>query len=359
MITPFSLTTQQLSRIADAETQRITARFSTEHLPGPELLKSAAGDARNHILDALWDAYIHSPAGKALPADERNALKFDFRELALPLTIPAPVPRQELRASVMPLSAAVGALAGMAVMTPLVRLLFGADYREFGLLAGAPLGALLVVAGIRYVSHHTVLLRSLQAVLGLTTAAEVVSLFLSPLNPFRLVWRAVTSRFGGKGLWGSIKRVVFFIIGILLLQLAVPVKKTAREQLKVNCTTAITSWLNTHALLLSLVAESAVRKPVAAHKEKTERHLLRAIAKLLQSHEQEYPVLAAEIIVAGKNAGYTFQPPIPVEEYYPDLRQYYTTEGLIETGDPVRILEPALFKNGECILKGTLTRKRD
>ena len=344
--------------MADAESRRIAERFSDEILPTPELVKLEAADSRLHLIDALWDAYIHSPAAKGVPDISLNALKFDFREQALPLRIACPVPREELRASVMPLSACIGAIAGMAVLTPLMRLLFGNDYREFGLLMGAPLGALLLVAGIRYVSRHAILLRSLQALLGLATAAEVVSLFLSPLNPFRLVWRTLSGRFGGKGLWGSIKRVLCFILAILLLQLAVPIKKAAREQLKTNTDSALRAWLDAQVLLLSLLAASTGKTTQPADNDSVDPRVLRAVAKLVQSSEHDYPVLASEIILAFKNAGYDFQPPIPAESFHNDLRGYFSIEGMIEPGDQVKILEPALFKNKACILKGKLTRKR-
>jgi hypothetical protein len=258
----------------------------------------------------------------------------------------------------MPLSACIGALLGMAVLTPVMRLLFGNDYREFGLLLGAPLGALLLVAFIRYVSQRKFLLRSLQVLLGLTTVAEVVSLFLSPLNPFRLVWRTLTNRFGGKGLWGSIKRICFFIIAILLLQLAVPVRKLAREQLKENTDTAVKDWIDGHALLLSMLAAAPHGSELPAEPDPQDQQLLRAMVKLVQSGDESRGAVTSEIIQAFKNAGYDFHPSVDCDVFNDSLLPYFTTEGLIENGDEVKILEPPVLKNGTCILKGRITRKR-
>lgn len=358
MIHFFSDNSGRFSRLADAESQRIAGSFNDDRLPTSELLKLEAGESRMHLIDALWDAYIQSDTGKELSDIERNALKFDFRDHALPLTIPCPVPREELRPSVMPLSACTGALLGMAVLTPVMRLLFGNDYREFGLLLGAPLGALLIVAFIRYVSQRKFLLRSLQALLGLTTVAEVVSLFLSPLNPFRLVWRTLTNRFGGKGLWGSIKRILFFIIAILLLQLAVPVKKLAREQLQENTGTAIKDWIDGHVLLLSVLAATPRGSEQPVEPDLQDQQLLRAMVKLVQSGNENRGVITSEIIQAFKNAGYDFHPAVDCDVFNDTLLPYFTTEGLIEKGDPVKILEPPVMKNGTCVLKGRITRRR-
>jgi len=358
MIHFFTVKSEQFSRMAETESLRIAASFSDQRLPTPELLKLETADSRMRLIDAVWDAYIHSSAGEELTDSTRNALKFDFRDRVPPLIIPCPVPREELRASVMPLSACLGALLGMATLTPLMRLLFGNDYREFALLLGAPIGALLIVTLIRYLSQHKILLRSLQAVLGLTTIAEVASLFLSPLNPFRLVWRTLTNRFGGKGLWGSIKRICYFIIAILLLQLAVPVKKLARRQLKDNTDTAVRSWLEGTVLLLSLLAaatQETAQQPVT---DKQDQQLLQALVKLLQTGEDERPAITSEIVQALKNAGYDFHPPIDCTVYHSGLLPYFTAEGLIENGDPVKILQPTVLKNDTCILKGRLTRRR-
>ena len=358
MIHFFTVKSDQLSRMADAESLRITASFSDQRLPTPELLKLEAADSRMRLIDAVWDAYIHGPVGEELSDTERNALKFDFRDRVPPLTIPCPVPREELRPSVMPLSACIGALLGMSTLTPLMRLLYGNDYREFALLLGAPLGALLIVALIRYISQHKILLRSLQAVLGLTTIAEVASLFLSPLNPFRLVWRTLTNRFGGKGLWGSIKRICYFIIAILLLQLAVPVKKLALVQLKDNTDAAVTSWLEGAVLLLSLLAASTQKAAQVSIPDKQDQQLLQAVVKLVRAQESERPVITSEIVQAFKNAGYDFNPPVDCTVYHSGLLPYFTLEGLIENGDTVKILQPPVMKNDTCIQKGSLTRKR-
>jgi hypothetical protein len=358
MIHFFTVKSDQLSHMADAESLRITSSFNDQRLPTPELLKLEAADSRLRLIDVVWDAFIHSPAGEELTDTARNALKFDFRDRVPPLAIPCPVPREELRASVMPLSACLGALLGMATLTPLMRLLFGNAYREFGLLLGAPIGALLLVAVIRFLSQHKILLRSLQAVLGLTTIAEVASLFLSPLNPFRLVWRTLTSRFGGKGLWGSIKRICYFIIAILLLQLAVPVKKLALRQLKDNTDTAVHSWLEGSVLLLSLLAASKHEAEQTSIPDKQDQQLLQAVVKLVQANESERPVINNEIIQAFKNAGYDCISPVDCTVYNPGLLAYFTSEGLVENGDPVKILQPPVMKNDTCILKGRLTRKR-
>ena len=52
--------------MADSESLRIAAGFSDQRLPTPELLKLEAADTRLRLIDAVWDAYIHSPAAEEL-----------------------------------------------------------------------------------------------------------------------------------------------------------------------------------------------------------------------------------------------------------------------------------------------------
>ena len=110
--------------------------------------------------ELLSPARISVISGGAV-SDERStaAIALTFDSVAKPLEIPAPARHIEPRAYGLALSAMIGAILGMVILTPLFRL--ASEMRDVGLALGGPLGALSAVLIVHKTGRSRLLLRLL------------------------------------------------------------------------------------------------------------------------------------------------------------------------------------------------------
>ena len=354
-----------IESIAKTESQAISASFSSINEFSPELLKNKTADCQKRITDKILDInFIEQLYPSEEFSDNRlQLIKYNFRQIASSIDIPFPNPAKQLRSLALPILALTGAVIGMFAGGFLFRVLLGNDYRQFGIITGAAAGAFLCTLFGIYLSKHEVLLRILQGLFGAAIAAEVITLFTGAINPVSILWRKLTGRFGG-GLWGKIKRIGAFILGILILQIAVPEKKVPRTQLQLNSYSAIKSWIDFSIKLLILIigeTKDSIKNSNTGKSEKTDIQLLRSLVKLTDYKDsKEAEFISQEIITAFKNAGYEIKS--KEAEIYPtyseNLKKEFDVEGYINDSDEYKIFEMPLYKNDELIIRGKLTKKR-
>ena len=112
----------------------------------PGAINIAAGaSAAQAILErrVLSDEWVSALSGdQALTQGQRALIEKLFSTFIPPLAIPEPQDASTESATQVGLTAACGAICGMALLTPIARLLF--DMRDTGLFVGAPLGGAIV-----------------------------------------------------------------------------------------------------------------------------------------------------------------------------------------------------------------------
>ena len=230
IIDKLSRSDKLINSISETESQAISASFSTINEYSPELFKNKVSDCQNRIIDKILDInFIKNLCPVNEISDGKlQLIRYNFRHINSHLSIPFINPLKKLRSSAIPILALSGSVIGMLFTAFLFRLFMGNDYRQFGIIVGGAAGSfLLSLLGI-YLSKHEILLRFLQGIFGVAIAAEVLTLFTGSVNPVSILWRKLTGRFGN-GLWGKLKRIGAFAIGILLLQIAVPETKIPKE----------------------------------------------------------------------------------------------------------------------------------
>jgi len=158
--------------------------------------------------------------------EQPEALALDFMSIDPYLQIPLPSKFEELRASSVALAALVGALVGMLIVTPLLRLALGLQ-NTVGMFLGAPLGAFGMVWLVRQVSRVPMLRKALQPLL---VAAAVVNTGIAVIR--------------GKGSRGLVKRIFSYVATVFLLRHITPQPKYDRETHKRAVELAVEQWLN-------------------------------------------------------------------------------------------------------------------
>ena len=365
IINNFSNIEKTINSIAKTESQAISSSFASIIDFSPELLKNKSADCRNRITDKIFDInFIKQFCPNEEISDKRlQLIKYNFRQISSPINLPFPNPIKQLRTLAMPILALTGAVIGMLAGGFLLRISLGNDYRQFGIMIGAATGAFLCsLIGI-YLSKHEVLLRILQGLLGVAIATEVITLFTGAVNPVSILWRKLTGRFGG-GLWGKIKRIGAFFLGIIILQIAVPEEKIPCEQLQLNSYSAIKSWLEQSVkLLIFIIGETkgSIENSNTGKTEKTDIQLLRSLVKLTNHKDsKEAEFISHEIIMAFKNAGYEIKS-IQTNAhptYSESFKIEFDVEGYINEGDAYKVFEMPLYKNNKLIIRGKITKKR-
>ena len=354
-----------INSIAKSEAQAISTSFSSINEFSQEFLKNKTADSQKRIIKKILDTdFINKMSThKSLSEKQIQIIKYNFRQIISPLNIPFPTPVKQLRSLAMPVIALSGAVIGMLAGGLIFRASLGNDYRQFGILTGAAVGAFLCTLFGVYLSKHEVLLRILQGLFGAAIATEVITLFTGAINPISTLWRKLTGHFGG-GIWGKIKRVGAFILGILILQIAVPEKRVPQAQIESNAYSAIKSWMELSVKLLILIISEAgeLTEEISEEKsDKTDVQLLRSLVKLANhKNSKEAEFISHEIILAFKNAGYEIKSKeaenSPV--YSENLKKEFDIEGYINQNDRYKIFEMPLYKNDNLIIRGKLTKMR-
>jgi len=356
---------KKINLIAKTESLAVSSSFSTINSYSHELLKNKSADCKKRLTDKILETNF---IAELLPninfSDEQMKLiKYNSRQLSAQLVIPFPIPLKQLRNLALPILAFSGTVIGMFFSGFLFRVLLGNDYRPFGIIVGAAVGAFLFTLLGIYLSKREFLTRIFQGLFGAAIAAEIFTLFTGSVNPVSILWRKLTGRFGG-GLLGKIKRICAFVIGILILQITVPEEKVPQKQLLENSYSAIKSWLEQSLKLLILIiieATNSFEKENNNKPEKIDVQLLQTLAKLTGCQDaKEIEFTSGEIVPAFKNAGYEVKSKEMKEHlvFSAILKNEFDVEGYINEGDEYKIFEMPLYKNDKLIIRGKLTKKR-
>jgi len=365
VIDVFPRVEKRIKTMAEAESQAFSSSFSTINEYSRELLKNKAAGCKKRLTDKILGTNFIAELfpGKTFSDDQLQLIKYNFRQTSSQLVIPFPQPVEQLRKLALPVIAFSGAVIGMIFSGFLFRVALGNDYRQFGIIIGGAVGAFLFTMISISLSKREYLIRILQGLFGVAIAAEVITLFTGSVNPFGILWRKLTGRFGS-GMMGKLKRIGSFVLGILILQIGVPEEKLPKKQLLENSYSAIRSWLELSIkLLIIIIAETTnlCKEESDEKPEKTDIQLLEILAKLASCRDpKEAEFTFGEIVPAFKNAGYEVKS--KETEAHPvfseNLKKEFDIEGYINEGDEYKIFELPLYKNDELVIRGKLTKKR-
>lgn len=281
--------------------------------------------------------------GEKKTGDEHlEALALAFKSIAPPLKIPLSSKFEELRATSVALAALVGALVGMLILTPLLRLALGLQ-NTVGMFLGAPLGAFGMVCLVRQVSRFPRLRKALQVSLGVAVVVDTGA-----------------AVFRGKGFRGLVKRIFVYLPTFFLLRHITPQPKYDRETHKRAVELAVEQWLNGAVTLLACL--SARGTTIKVDPEEIIRGLAKHVYELRSCPADQFPVAVSELIQEARKLGFegleldASGPRSPV--WAAEMRDKYNTFGLIEEGDPLLIEREPVILRGEVLEKGLVRKFR-
>jgi len=260
----------------------------------------------------------------------------------------------------MALAAAVGAVAGMLLLTPLTRILL--DMRDVGLFVGPPIGALVLVLATWHASRSKWLKGILIFALGVAVVGEAWQI-LSGGGLFGRLWR----KLGGRG--SAFKRVFLYITVIFVLVIAKCRPRYNPQEYRETVRSVITQWLDGVLVLLIWLCDHD-------HSIKEETSLEPAISELgdmiqalHHTPKENLPVAVEELIQEAKNQGFegldgpsrfreSDAPDQIILSWTEELREKYDVFGYVEPGDDVIVqTQPVMFQ-GDVRKKGSVRKKR-
>ena len=246
--------------------------------------------------------------------DERStaAIALTFDSVAKPLQIPEPAVQVGTGAFGLALSAAIGAVLGMIILNPLLRLDF--EMRDLGLVVGGPLGALCATL----IAHKVGRSRLLQ----------------------RLLRRRRKARYD----------------------------RQSHEQV---VRTSVEQWLDSAVALLAMLCICKSQPEVGpADKESAFRRIGGLIYTLHRTVPDSLSVAADELIQEARNCGFEGLEGSPaflsdaadeqsVIEWTNDLLTKYEVFGDVTEGDKVRIERKPVVFDGNVMERGLVRKLRD
>jgi hypothetical protein len=280
-----------------------------------------AAEARANVAlkqDLLSDSAI-ALIGEGAKLDEstvaRVALGFDA--ISRPLRIPEPVAMRETKTITLALAAAVGAVAGMLGLAPLMRLTL--ENRDLGLMLGGPLGAWLAVLVAQRLARIRLLTRILPWI------------FTRP-----------------KALRGAVR--------------------SEHEKAVRTCIEQYVDWA-VPMLAVLCVYRSGVPQS-GGDQDKALRKIGKLVYALHQASAESLPVVAHELIQEAKNSGFEGIEGLPefldnshtereIVTWKPDLQNRYEAFGHIAEGDRVTVERPAVVFGGKVVQRGLVRKVRD
>ena len=248
--------------------------------------------------------------------DAVAAVALAFDGVARPVQIAKPIVAAETKTVPLALAGAAGAVIGMLVLAPLLRLAF--DMRELGLVLGAPLGALLAVL----VMHRLARLRFLTRVLPWV--------FVRP-----------------KTLRGAV-----------------------RSEHERAVRASIGQWVDWAVPMLAVLCSySSGRTQSQTDRDKALRRIGKLVYALHGAPVESLPVVAHELIQEAKNAGFENLEGTPAflsgrkdEQtmvWRADLQGEYETFGHISEGDQVVVERLAVILGGRVMQRGLVRKVRE
>lgn len=292
------------------------------------------------------------------PACEK-ACRQQFRDLKRPLKIAQIVPFAAIRPTALVVVAAVGAVLGVYLVTPVTRLLLG--YREVGLIIGGPIGAALAVWVAANLVSRPALWKWLNRALIVGGVAWLATAIWQRVMPLRQVWQQLRGT-NPSGMQ-TLKAAALFLAVLALLCLARPQRREASEQLERSAAADILAWLRHQLDLLALLLSGSPTPPPPPPGTEVQvpSPLIAVIDKLSRCHDRgdETSAVVDEIVQEWQQfRGCPADKPPTF--YRPELDEYYELFGLIPVGAPVEVLkEPILAKNGSVVIRrGCLQKKK-
>ncbi|MDH4238000.1 MAG: hypothetical protein OEW48_00400 [Phycisphaerae bacterium] len=241
-----------------------------------------------------------------------ESLKFAFDTIVPQVTVPKPAQLMELRAASVALAALLGAILGLALLTPLTRLALG--MRDVGIVLGGPLGAFCLVLIVWRVSRSSSLIKFLQV---------------------------------------SQRRPAF--------------DQLSHEQVVRSC---LNSWLNMAIPLLVALYCFSKSGQVFTDKEAAFSTLAGYIYALHSATEKDLPTAADELIQEARNFGFEGLEGQP--QFFPDvekredsfvwassLKDKYEAFGDINEGDAVKVERKPVILGGKVLKRGLVRKIRD
>jgi hypothetical protein len=263
------------------------------------------------------DALSAIDGGAKLDENAAALVALSFDAVSRPLRIPGPTAARETKTFTLALAAAVGAVAGMLGLAPLMRLAF--ENRDLGLVLGGPLGAWLAVLAAQRLARIRLLTRILPWV------------FTKP-----------------KALRGAVR--------------------SEHEKAVRMC---IEQWVDWAVPMLAILCVWRSGVPeVRSDKDKALRRIGKLIYALHQAEPQLLPVVAHELLQEAKNSGFEGLEGPPVflgaeraeqetVRWKPDLQSKYEAFGHIVEGDQVVVERPAVIFGGQVVQRGLVRKVRD
>ena len=295
--------TDQYFAALDAGGSPDTSQFDVARTAAQSLLKK----------DLLSPASISAVSGGAV-TDERAAaaIALTFDSVAKPLRIPEPAVQTGAGSFGLALSAIIGAVLGMVILTPLFRLAF--EMPDLGMVLGGPLGAFLAVLIVQKISRSRLLRRLLRR-----------------------------------------RRKVRY-------------DRQNHEQV---VRTYIEQWLDSAVALLALLCICKSQPEEApADKESAFRRIGGLIYALHRTAPESLTVAADELIQEARNCGFEGLEGSPaflsaakdernVIEWTKDLLTKYEAFGDVAEGDKVRIERKPVIFEGNVLERGLVRKLRD
>jgi len=297
------------------------------------------------VLSPEWLAGVFPDA--ALSSSDRARLELALRSCSPLPPLPPPQDASEITFLRLAAAAAVGAVAGMLLLTPAAKWLLG--MRDTGLLVGGPLGAALLVLATQRVSGSRRLRAWLAGMVGLAAAAELWLALARP-RPLRWLWR----RLGGRRT-GFTRFAVYAAI-LLVLLLARRTPRLDRPGYEQTLKAFFRAWLDgvvatAIALQDSLTGAETPQNATGLLTETVAR--LHEARSTPDGHLRE----ALEAILQQlRNEGFTAESAEGLATWDEAMRRQYDTFGHVEPGDRIVVeREPVRFR--ETVERKGLVRK--
>ncbi len=305
--------------------------------------------ARQAMADSLLpDLLSHLPEG-LIPEERTPLLLLRMGESLPSLRLPLPEGREETPPLRTALAAALGALGGMALLTPLSRLLI--DSRDAGLFFGAPLGSLLLVLASLLLPRSKGLQRTLMALLGFASLRETVN-FLGGGLIFSRGWSLLGRRHS------SLTRLLLYpALFALLLLLGRKRVVFDRRNYEERIRDSLEKWI-AGAIPSALLA---VLEPSSDGRTAKPGELPLLAGKILELEElpeEDLPEGVAELALSVRNMGFQREEGVKSLIWNDEIAERYAPFGAVEPGDRVTVEREPLLQDGHVLTKGLVRKVR-
>lgn len=309
---------------------------------------AAHSSLKRHALSEKWLSVVGGD--QEISQDQRSRIEFVFDTLLPPPSIPQPQDASTTSSARLALAAAVGAVFGMMVLTPLARLLL--DMRDTGLFIGAPLGAALLVLASWHAAHNKWIKNILVGALGVATITEVWAL-LSGGGVFGRLRRALGGRRSG------FKRVLIYALAILVLVFSKRVPRIDRRgyDKTVNC--ILHQWLDEAVIVLAFILHPGSRVQAVGDTDRMLYDLVAKIKALPAVGRDNMEFAIQGLIQETKNMGFAGEGGPRQLVWEESMREEYKTFAHVEPGDLVVIERESVRFKDAVKQKGLARKMRD